>query len=212
MIIKETTPSSVVCQPFETFTNCGTQGYPILITVSTITPNLYFNIFNNVQYSCLYNSTSTILRCTVVDSTGLMSRSRLIVDRQGSLTNTTICDNSEYSSTLTLTCTLGNITGYNFFYRLLNYYNGNNTVARLIDQGTVTGQTALFNWGQTGFLLALMVIVALSLMGMATPIGSMAFAVLGIIAGFWIGLIPVGVASIIGLVIAIGILAYKSGS
>jgi len=48
--------------------------------------------------------------------------------------------------------------------------------------------------------------------GIWNPVASMIFALLGIIAGYFLGFTPISLSSLIGLALAIGILTYKMRS
>ncbi|MEM5867543.1 MAG: hypothetical protein QXG39_06455, partial [Candidatus Aenigmatarchaeota archaeon] len=202
--IKETTPSQIVCQPFESITFCPP--YPIPISITTKVLEGIFKRMGKINYDCTINEETNILRCTVSDTSQLMTKAQFIVEKKGALKFETICNQTESSSAVTFTCDLGNRTGNVYRYQVLGYFSEPPVV---IIQDILDYSLGLIAWGTTGLLLAFFITSSLFFVGIFNPVVAMTFAFLGLIVGYLFGMVPVSISSLIGLGLVVGIIIWK---
>ncbi|MEM5854215.1 MAG: DUF2341 domain-containing protein [Candidatus Aenigmatarchaeota archaeon] len=203
-VIKETTPSQIVCQPFESITFCPP--YPIPISITTKVLEGIFKRMGNINYDCTINEETNILRCTVSDTSQLMTKAQFIVEKKGALKFETICNQTEFSSAITFTCDLGNRTGNIYRYQVLGYFSEPPVI---IIQDILDYSVGLIAWGTIGLLLAFFITSSLFFVGIFNPVVAMIFAFLGLIVGYLFGMIPVSISSLIGLGLVVGIIIWK---
>jgi len=200
VVLRETQPTIIVC------TQSSCPPYPITLSVSESKPAEYFQYLGKVAYSCQFNEETNVLRCTVDDTSQLMQKAHLLVEKRGALKFEKLCDNYCESSACTLTCNLGNTTNNLYRYRLEAIFP---KTTQILEQNILDFTTGIIAWGTTGLLIAFMTTGTLFFVGIYNPVSAMVFAFLGIIIGYLLGWIPVSLGSIIGLGLAIGILIYK---
>jgi len=199
-VLRETEPTIIICQ------QSVCPPYPITLGISESKPAEYFQYLGKIAYSCSVNEETNILRCTVDDTSQLMQKARLIVDRKGALRFEPICDSEDSSSAITFTCDLGNRTNQVYRYKLIAYFP---KTYQILAQEILDYTTSLIAWGSQGLLLSFLLITTLFFVGIFSPVASIVFAFLGIIAGYLLGLLPISISSLIGLGIAIAILLWK---
>ena len=201
-IVRETQPTIITC------TAGGCPPYSITLSVNGQQLPNYFEYLNKIGYECDINEDTNILKCTVDDTSQLMRKARLIVEKEGALEFENICNNTCESSACTLTCDLGNRTNNIYKYQLLAYvYDDNEPI--VLKQNILSYKERLMDWGPLGLLLSFLIITTLGLIGIWNPSVSIVFSFLGIIAGYELGMLPVSISSLIGLAVVVGILIYK---
>lgn len=163
-----------------------------------------FNIYEDISYYCTYNNATRLFRCEVVDASGLMTTSRLIVERRITYKFNELCDSTETSSANVHTCTLtNNIDTYRFFI----YANG-----VLIDSGTIkTSEETASRYGMTGLFIAMLMIMVMAFIGAFHPSISVFGATIGLIMAKVIGIITISETAIVGLVFVAGIIVLRMG-
>jgi hypothetical protein len=200
VVLRETQPTIITC------ISGGCPPYTLTLTISEQQPAKYFRYVGKIAYACQLNEETNILKCTVSDTSQLMQKSRLLVEKKGALKFDTLCDNTCESSACTLTCDLGNRTNKIYRYMLFAYFPKSPVV---LEQNILDYLTGLISWGSQGLLLSFLIVATLFFVGIWNPVVSMVFAFLGIITGYLFGMIPVSISSLIGLGIALSILIYK---
>ena len=177
-----------------------------ILRLSTSSFSNFLNWQNKVNYLCLYNDTTDILRCTLTDTTGSMIGSHLRVWQQGPLNYISICDTRAYSSSSTLTCTIGATANGTYYYILSAFDN----------QGEypVYSNTLQFNsvpiFGEFGIFLAFLIFITMVFIGAWNPVVSLVFGAVGLIFSFMMGLYIVGITQLAGIVVIIAIIIFKS--
>jgi hypothetical protein len=130
--------------------------------------SLIFNAVSNIAYYCTYiNSTNTI-KCTVSDPTGLMQSSILTVTKLGTITTTTVCNTTLYTSDATHLCQLaptGQTVNGTYSYSLLAEVSDGSTTATVnLESGYIEFQKQIV-YGLQGVLIALLFMIMLIFAG-----------------------------------------------
>ena len=198
-VLRETQPTIITCM------SGGCPPYPVTLSVSEQKPPKYFQYLGKIAYACILNEDTNILKCTVDDTSQLMQKARLLVEKKGALKFDTLCDNYCESSACTLVCDLGNRTNNLYRYQLFAYI----PEQIVLEQKILDYLTGIIFWGSQGLLIGFVLVSTLFFVGIWNPVVSLLFAFLGIIVGYILGIIPVSVYSLIGLALALVILIYK---
>jgi hypothetical protein len=138
-----------------TYITCSS-GYtcpPYFITLSLSSSTLidWFEWYNYITVSCA-NSTTTLL-CSIDDPNGKATSFNLLVDRIDIATPVSICDVNGYSSSIILSCDLGNSTDKKYNYRVYGTLTTGSRV--LMDQGSLDYTVGIIQWGEWGIFIAI---------------------------------------------------------
>ncbi len=182
-----------------------------LFTTPSVNLVLYKYLSDSVSATCSYNNATTILTCTMSDSSGCLQESYLTVKQVTAFNNSeTKCTDYSVGSTNVLTC---NLTGHNN-NTLLNYdLSGGFQCSQWINYSAYSNwldfTSPLVPWGTLGILMAFAIIVTLGFIGVYSPTSSIMMAFVGVVVSFWLGILPIQFGSIIALTVSVGILLYK---
>lgn len=199
-----TTPTKIVCQAPYTDSKISIQfcpPYPQILKPREPNEALFLKLTGNFEHACFLNESSSILRCDVIDTTGLMSRSSLIVDRKDAINWTRICWTNETSSTVTHTCNLGNVSSNIFRYQLIGYFSepGRTFESGIIDK--TNGLIAL-NWGGMGIFLSILLVVGFFMLGRDNPGLSIGLGFVSIIMGYMLKMYAISIAGVFGIAVS----------
>jgi hypothetical protein len=161
-----------------------------------------FNIYDDLTYSCTYDNSTRILVCTVTDSSGLMTKSRILVQRRITHRWTDLYDNTDTGATVIHTATLtNNVDDYRYFLYANNV---------LIDSGTIdTAEIVMSPYGQAGLFVVLMLVVVMAFLGINYPGMSMFLTVIAIVISNAINLISISESAVVGIVFVAGIIMIR---
>lgn len=165
-----------------------------------------FNYYGNIASSCTYTNSTTVLRCTATDTSGAVGTFSFLVEQQQALSWATVCSDSDTSSGVTFTCTLG--TTANSTYRYVLYAETTDSDV-VLESGYLNFRTAPL-FGTMGIFLAFIMFLALCAVGIWNPNVSLTMGGISLIVSFVIGLYTIGIGSLIGLIVAIGIIIKKN--
>lgn len=171
----------------------------------------FFDYWNHVAYSCIYTNSTTLIVCTVVDSSGLMEEIRLVAEVKKAFNYTEeVCSDTSTLSTATLVC---NISGHNnmtdIHYYLRGTFTGETTTYYTLVSEWLDFSPQLIQWGVTGIFAGFMILMVLMFIGKWNPAVMVAFSFLSMVVGFVLGIPAVGWSAVLGLGIAAAILIYK---
>jgi hypothetical protein len=213
-VVFQTSPYQIVCTPFDTIGNCPP--YPVPLQIQLMNPAQYFQVTNNIAYSCYLNQSSGVLSCSVLDTSGQLSSTQFSVSTKGALEFTTLCNQTQQSFTgslTTYTCSVGNVTGNIYQYQLLGFSSlpASTTTSNLIllSAGTFDFSTGLIIWGVNGLFIAFIIISTMGLFGSWNPVVSILMTASGIIGTVALNMIQVSIPSLIGLLLVLGIIAWR---
>lgn len=167
----------------------------------------FFDMMGKIGYSCYFNTSTNVTSCSVVDPSGLVTSARLVVEEQSLTGFNTICEDTDSGTSFTLTCSLG--ADPNGTYRYFLELTPSPNPPYVVTSDIIRFAENLF-YGDTGVFLAFL-IVALCGLG-AIVMGPVAaiVAVIGLALAAAMGLVDIGVGSIISLLI-IGALIFMKG-
>lgn len=168
--------------------------------------NPFLAITKNLYKNCLWNTTTLLFSCTVIDSTGLSTSATLNIYQTNALNFKMLnCTTSGSSSSTTLFCgPLSNTTRYYYTLALSGATYSN----FVVDQGYF-GETVSANTGQTGLFLALLIILFCWGSMLVSPGFAVIGTMIGITATYSLGLLSISTSSFTGLIAIAGLLLYK---
>jgi hypothetical protein len=206
--ILQTTPTQIVCQPFESITFCPP--YPIRIQISTSALSVFSQITEKINTNCYSNPITSIFKCTIDDTSGLMTNSTFIVNKKGALLWTNLCNSSDITSSVTYTCNLLNISASSFYYILSGTVSG---ISIVLDNGYITPPIQPSMWGYFGFFAAMLLTLTMFFAGIDNPAKAIVFAALGLIFSAMMGLLSYNInqfiSPLIGVILALAIVVWK---
>ena len=161
----------------------------------------------SVAGNCNYNSTTKILTCDVVDTSGAVLNASFKVESTGVI-NTTYCSETILTNSYTFTCNLSNKNGTAFYSLVGEKYS----IQKMISQGYIDlgGITGIFsNLDATSkIFVALTLIVVMAGIGMFSPAIGLITMSSGIIISVMLGLLSLGMGAIVGILVIIAIAIY----
>lgn len=164
-----------------------------------------FDLLGTVYSLCISNYTTDIISCYYNDMSGLSGTYNLTVLRQDALLMTSVCSYQYTSSSGTIWCDLSSQPNGTYLYTLTATYN--DIVYTLQSYTFTIGQMG--RYGETGIFLGLLLFLVLAFVGIFSPVATMVFGSLGLITGFWLGLVPVEASSVVGIVFAVAMIIWK---
>jgi len=118
---------------------------PFLLTSTEVTLILdadeiieFFKYYGKLAHSCRFNDATNNFLCTVTDTSGLMTRAYLRIDKLELNGSTTICEVNDTSVSMTLGCNMGNTNNSMFLYTLYADLNLDDTNKVLLEKDTVS--------------------------------------------------------------------------
>ena len=166
-----------------------------------------FNATTNIAYNCAYTNTSHSFACSVTDPTSTALGYKLQVSQQGAAGSTIVCTNNLTGSYGTLSCGGINATAALYGYNLYVNYANNQTY--LVAAGTVTNQPTTTNFGTTGIIAAILLLLALSLIAFYNPLATIIGDIIALVIIGMLGLAVVGAAVLAQFIIVAVIYIYK---
>ena len=167
-----------------------------------------WEVNNNFAHNCQYvNGSTDYVICTYTDLTGKMNKVSLSCFRQGLLAESSICAESNTSSSGVLVCDLTNETGQYICY--LNVKFGTNSSYWLAETLGV-GYTNPPIFGVDGLMVSIMLLMVMAAAGVWSVPVSIAFGLFGLIAAVYMGSIVLGATALSGIVIVGVVVAYLS--
>lgn len=170
----------------------------LTLYISTTLPE-FFHIFSTIDHNCTFNSATNVTRCTFTDTSGLTKQFCLVVKKINMLGEEEICSSCLSSTSGTLTCSLGNVSG-DYKYDLYLVTNSGNKY--LVEQNYlnfVTGVTTVF--GSYGLFIGIMLVLSAVGLSIINPFVSGVVAVLGLAMGQLMGLYEISIAGFVSLII-----------
>ena len=151
----------------------------------------FANIYSDIQHNCTWTNATGILRCTVLDSAGVVNLARLEVYQNVLFAYTKLCDTYATGSAVTLTCNLSAAGTSSFTYVLSVDMTGFSP--HTLETGTVF-EALTMAYGNSGAFAGLLLTTALGMVGLgiAGGMGAVAFSVMGLIISAIIGIFPLG--------------------
>lgn len=165
-----------------------------------------YDYMNRVYAICSYNNVTTVLRCEVGDTSGIIQQSRFLVDRLGVVSWTNVYDDTQASSGHTFTYTVTNTTNNTYWYKVILYTDEGQIT--LVSE-YLTFPTGALYYGTFGLFAAFILFLVLTFIGLPKPELALPLAVLSLVVSSLFGFIEVSIGSLIGLILIIGIAIHK---
>jgi len=180
-----------------------------IITFPITSVNNWWNMYGDVAGGCNFDNTTQLLLCEyTADNT---YDAELYVKQIEVIGETQICNTTYSGSSGSLTCNLAGMTDeeYSYSFKVTN----DEGIYYIIDSGTLKN-LGVGTYQNMGIFIGLLMIIGLSFLGYQNPLVMMMLSVVGILAGFFLGLYEVSYAGIGGLIIASAIIMWgvKSGA
>ena len=171
--------------------------------------NQGFHQFGSISVSCTFDNSTTVLGCVVVDNTGATTSMQLDVSNLTINGWTRICTSSATGSSATLLCTIGDGWDKNLFQYSLILQNPDGTYFTAYS-GTLDFRGMVINWGANGFLLTLFTFLTLAAIGAWNPVVALFLGGAGLVFAQVLGAFAVGQGTLIGILLVIVLLVWKS--
>lgn len=172
--------------------------------LSDITSGEWLDHYGQISGSCTFPSNTTT--CTLTDTSGLMQSATLIVKRWTSLGYIDVCEESGTSSSLTLVCDLGEISGRIFYYEFSAEFENTHEI---IESGYYDNRSMGPQYGDLGLIAALMLIMVFAMFGAWRWEIGIAGAGVAMGVSYSMGLILMSWGSVITIFVIIAITLYK---
>ena len=176
------------------------------LVTDTALSGKYWN-YLDLTYSC--SNTTTMITCSVTDTTGGMTSATLEVFDTSSTRFTQICSTTGTSSSVTLEC---NTTGYSSGLLRYNLISNIGGVNYLLISEYLDDTSPLVPTSTNGLFPTLILILVISAIGIRDPSIAIMLSIVAVVISFGIGLFDVGMGGLVGFVVAGAIFVYKSGS
>ncbi len=163
---------------------------------------------DNLAWNLSFNASGTnAIVLSALDTTGASTKMCLRVERYDAENGSEVINyECVTTSSASLSYTITNLTQTH----VAQFVAYKDDIYRIMDQITVRLTTILADLiDEDGLFYAALIVISLSFLGLFNPQAAVILALVGIVASFILGLLPIAWASIIGLIIAGGILAYK---
>lgn len=166
----------------------------------------FFHYISDISYNCTVNKTSEVIRCTVADTSGMMTTFCLKVDRMDSTGYVNECYSCDTSSGTTLTCSLSSTGNKTYRYELRSAFTDTEYIVYV---GWVSFLGEMTAYGLTGVFLALLIIMTMSFVGLWSPAASIIGGTIGLVVSVMLNLVVISPGIVVGIIIASGIIAIK---
>jgi hypothetical protein len=164
----------------------------------------YWEYMNQIAYSCTFTNSTRVLRCEIIDTSGVAQNVCLDVDLVTVAGSTDHFRNCTHCSDVVMLYTIPENYTYGYSW-VLEYTDG--TEHQLLN-GLIEWPTTVI-YGATGLFVALMIFLTLSLFGIHNPVASIVIGTAGFLISVAMGFMVVGGGAIAGVVIVAGILIWK---
>ena len=184
----------------------------IYCDVSGVTSNYWplWLLYHYVSYDFAYNNATNVTTLTWAGVTGAPTEARFRVTKLGGASETTICDEESSSTSGTLDCTLTDLDAtYNLEFIAKLTYGATTGYFILASEFLELKQNLSDLIGKDGTFLAIFIIGLLAFTGLFNPAAAVLLATLGVVITSLMGLIPLGLAALVAIVLTGGIIAIK---
>lgn len=188
----------------------ATNTYGLTLTIQPQDYSIY-PWFGHVSANCAFNNATSLLSCDVNDATQIGVSSTLTVQNLSINGWSTICTSSATGASATLVCSVPGWNNSIFKYQLLIY--DSNGVYFQAGEGILDYRVSPFgsvSWGAGGWLIALILCVALFALGFQNMNAALAMLALAIIGISWLNIITISLYAEISLLLLIGLMMWKS--
>jgi len=169
---------------------------PMLITSSEIILTLdpvpkieYLKYTGKIAHGCIFNNETKTLSCTVVDTSGTVTKGYLNVYWQTVLNRIKVCSASEESSSFTIGCNLGSNANGTYSYVLSVDTDLNPVETVVLESDLIQISVPMVIFGLEGIIAAILIIGTNSFIGLFNPA-----------AGILLGLLSFGICLIFGII------------
>lgn len=188
---------------------------PMVITSSTLTLTVdypsygeVYDYVGGVASHCTWNGNTSVLSCTVIDSTGAMTNACLNVTKYGAVgleTEYEICSDEDSS---TLIWTGGNASQFMYPYSVYAYFPSTKS---LVNNGVIGSKHDLYDTtGNYAIMVALIILFVVSFLSItANPVIPIIMSCVAMIAGFALGVLPIGLSGLASIIVAGAIIILK---
>lgn len=167
--------------------------------------NYFKPVSDNTVYSIRHNNNTGIITYTWADSSGTTSSAQLIVKKVGVSSDLTLCDSTVAASSGTINCNIsGNGTGS---FIALPYIT--QSPETFLDVYAFTVETDYLIFGSDGMFWAILIIMIISIMGLAfgSPIVALMLPTIVLMLLTLVGIISIPYAVLVGIFVAVLFLA-----
>ena len=164
----------------------------------------FWDYSDKIGYSCSFDKSTRVLHCDVTDTSGVTQTDCLNISEigvAGIVPYYSVCDSG---SSVTLTKTLPKNETYG--YSLSVKFNDGKTYTFISDIIEWVGSPM---YGLTGVVAAFVIFIFLAMFGIWNPTASIILGTIGIVVSVYLGVLSIGIGSLIGLVIAAGVLIWR---
>ena len=169
----------------------------------------YYHVAGSVYGSCEFNESTKLLSCSFVDVEGEVVKVWFRVER-GEVSRTEVCSGYKETNTYTFKCNLSSYSVGTFYYSLIGEKNG---IRKLMDSGRIN---LGFPEGPFGdlpstqkLLLGFMLTLFLIFTGIFSPAAALIMSGIGFAASYALGLVEIQYATLVALLIGVGITIFK---
>lgn len=162
---------------------------------------------SNFTSNLTYNNNTEIFTLTYTDLAADPLGARLHVRRLANTGDVVVCSNNDTASASVITCDVSTQT--NGTYVATAYLERTSKAGKNIGQLVIQkAKSIVNNIGVDGLILSVFLFMGIVMLGLFKPVLAIAFAVVGIIALSWIGLVSIPPSTIAALLVVAGILAW----
>ena len=142
---------------------------------------------------------------TFSDSSNFVREGKLVVTRKTTLQNTEVCNTSLVAATGTIECNLTSYVSQSGQFVAVGWIDSATTTSWYAVQSAVKEfyGSSRYVWGTAGAFYALLIVIAMALLGLWNPNVTMIMGGVGMIVCFMLGLIPIGIGWLVGLIVVI---------
>ena len=146
-----------------------------------------FEVFNDLSYSLTFNSTSKVFRFVFSDPSQTTESFSLVAYKQSGSAELIVCNESVSGWTGVITCDVSAYSGtiIAYAYRSASPLT---TIASLVETIRNTELTQ-----DIGLFISVFVVIALSLIGLVSPVLTVLLSVVGLIPAMIFGIMPLGI-------------------
>jgi len=188
-----------------TYTERTISSSPLSLKTAAETVTTY-NYWFGVRVDCSFDNSTKILTCAVSDPTSAVSGWRLRVYEQGLVDPEVYCDNVLSGVSGTLTCDVSSYNTTGIFWTVYMTIDGFDYRV-VTDSAMISYPTA--TWGDTGALVAMMIVLMAGAIGMWNPAVGMVMVFSGVALGSWAGLFPISPPVLIALAAVVALMIYR---
>lgn len=169
----------------------------------------WFKYTDKISYNCYYNNVTENLVCSATDTSGHMSMFCLNITEIAPQNQTVICTTCDTSSSVTLSCNIGNATGRIIHYSLMAKTNFNPIDWVLVFSGLLQyGMIVSTVFGLSGVFMSFLVIGSITFTGLWRPDVAIVLTITSVILMSIFNLIALEWGVLMSIVTLGGIIIY----